>query len=221
MLLPFYAERRVLRGRSSPADVALQVGLLTAVFPLLQLLFAPLWGHWSDSVATGRTRWGADGLVLVGIAGAAAGQALFAFADSLPGLYAARVLGGLLSSAIFPAAGYVADSTPEAERGRGMAWTGTAISLGVVVGPALGGILARTGSQLELSTGRVGVSSFAIPFLAAAARAALAFVAALAWLPESRVTPPTPDAPLRCRWPGVRPRPGRSARILASRYRFT
>lgn len=181
-VLPFYAERLVLRGRSSPADVALQVGLLTAVYPLLQLLFAPLWGHWSDSV--GRKR-----LVLVGIAGAAVAQALFAFADSLPALYGARVLGGLLSSALFPAAaGYVADATPEAQRGRGMAWMGTAISLGVVVGPALGGILARTGWQLELSTGRVVVSSFAVPFLAAAVLAALAFVAALAWLPESPVT---------------------------------
>ena len=114
-VLPFFTERLVLQGRASPADVALQVGLLTAVYPLLQLVFAPLWGHWSD--ALGRKR-----LVLIGIGGAAATQFLFAIAGSLGLLYAARVLGGILSSAIFPAAAaHVTDSTTDAERGRGMA----------------------------------------------------------------------------------------------------
>ena len=178
-VLPFYAERLVLRGRASAADVAVQVGVLTAVYPFMQLLSAPLWGHWSDVV--GRRR-----MVLVGIGGAAVAQALFAVATSLPTLYGARILGGLLSAAIFPAAAaYVADSTSEDQRGRGMAGLGTAVSLGVVVGPALGGVLARTGWALALPSGAVLVSSFGIPFLASAALAAVALVAAFLWLPES------------------------------------
>ena len=178
-VLPFYAERLVLRGRASGADVAVQVGVLTAVYPFMQLLSAPLWGHWSDVV--GRRR-----MVLVGIAGAAVAQALFAVADSLEALYGARILGGLLSAAIFPAAAaYVADATPEDQRGRGMAGLGTAISLGVVVGPALGGALARTGWTLALPSGAVLITSFAIPFLASAALALVALAAAFVWLPES------------------------------------
>lgn len=179
-VLPFYTERLALRGRASPGDVAVQVGLLTAIYPLLQLLSAPLWGRWSDAV--GRKR-----LVLVGIAGAVLAQTLFAFATSLAMLYGARVLGGLLTSALLPAAAaYVADATTEAERGRAMAWLGSATSLGAVAGPALGGLLARTGWQFGRIGGRVVVSSFAIPFLAAAALAALAFIVAVAWLPDSR-----------------------------------
>ncbi|MEW5917065.1 MAG: MFS transporter [Gemmatimonadota bacterium] len=179
-VLPFYTERLALRAGATAGDVAMQVGLLTAVYPLMQLIFAPLWGRWSDSI--GRRR-----LVLLGMAGTAAGQLSFALAGSLAALYGARVIGGILSSAIFPAAAaYVADSTTERHRGRGMAWLGTATSLGVVVGPALGGLLARTGWELTSPSGVVLISGFAVPFLAAAALAMAALLAASVWLPESR-----------------------------------
>lgn len=184
-VLPFYAERFALANRGAAAStwlggVTVQVGLLTAIYPLLQLLMAPVWGRMSDSV--GRRR-----LLIVGIAGATASYILFALAASLPMLYLARALGGLLSSAIFPAASaYVADSTTDAERARGMAWFGTASSLGAVVGPALGGTLAWTGWELRTADGAVVVSSFAIPFLAAAVLALIAMLGVLVWLPESR-----------------------------------
>ena len=184
-VLPFYAERfALLRQGAGPVgwlgSVTVQVGLITAIYPLLQLLAAPIWGRMSDSV--GRRR-----LLLVGIAGAAASYVLFALASSITTLYVARALGGLLSSAIFPAASaYVADSTTDTERGRGMAWLGAASSLGAVVGPALGGVLARTGWEVRTSTGIVLVSSFSIPFLAAAVLALAAMISVLAWLPDSR-----------------------------------
>ena len=180
-VLPFYTERFALRRESTGwmGSVAVQVGLLTAVYPLLQLLAAPLWGRLSDRV--GRRR-----LLLVGIAGAAASYVLFGLATSLTMLYVARAVGGLLSSAIFPAAAaYVADSTTDAERSRGMAWLGTASSLGAVLGPALGGALARTGWEFRASGGTVLISSFAIPFLAAAVLALVSLTSALLWLPES------------------------------------
>lgn len=187
-VLPFYAERFALANRGATdiiglSGVTVQVGLLTAIYPLVQLLMAPVWGRMSDSV--GRRR-----MLLVGIAGAIASYVLFAFATSLTMLYVARALGGLLSSAIFPAASaYVADSTTDSERGRGMAWLGAASSLGAVVGPALGGSLARTGWELRTAGGVVVVSSFAIPFLAAAVLAFIAALGVIAWLPESRQTP--------------------------------
>ena len=67
-----------------------------------------------------------------------------------------------------------------------MAWLGVAVSLGAVVGPGMGGLLARTSWQLRTSAGRVIISSFAVPFLAAAALAVFAFAAALVWVPRSR-----------------------------------
>lgn len=188
-VLPLYAERLALAGGASARDATVQVGLLTAVYPLAQLFFAPLWGRWSDTL--GRKR-----IVMVGIAGAAIGQTLFAFAGSLTVLYVARAIGGILTAALFPAAAaYVADATSTDRRARGMAWLGTATSLGAVVGPGVGGLLARTTWQLRTAAGNVLISSFAIPFLVAAALAVVAFAAALVWLPGSGAMGPASGAP--------------------------
>ena len=119
-VLPFYVERLALEGGSSRQSVAMHVGLLTGVYAVVQLFFAPLWGRWSDRI-------GRRPLVLIGIAGYVIAQILFGLATSLWLLYAARILGGILSSATMPvAAAYVADMTTAEERGRGMAWLGTA-----------------------------------------------------------------------------------------------
>jgi DHA1 family multidrug resistance protein-like MFS transporter len=98
----------------------------------------------------------------------------------------ARLLGGILSSATLPvSAAYVADLTTEKERSRGMAWLGTAVSLGVVVGPAIGGLLSRRDWHFDLSAGHFKVDSFSTPFFAAALLGLLTLFAALRWLRES------------------------------------
>jgi len=157
----------------------MHVGLLTGVYPLVQLISAPLWGRWSDRI-------GRRPLVLIGIAGYVLAQVLFGLANSLWLLYAARTIGGILSSATLPvAAAYVADLTTEEERGRGMAWFGTAVSLGVVVGPALGGMLSRRDWHFNWRYGHFMVDSFSTPFFAAAFLGLLTLFAAIRWLPES------------------------------------
>lgn len=179
-VLPFYVERFVGVRQSGTwlGKATVQVGLLTAIYPFVQLVVAPAWGRLSDSI--GRRR-----LLIIGLAGSSVSYALFAMATSLPGLYGARALGGLLSSALFPAAAaYVADSTTGVTRGRGMAWLGAASSLGAIVGPALGGVLVRAGAELRSPDGLTS-SEFAVPFLAAAALALVALLGVVAWLPES------------------------------------
>ena len=178
-VLPFYTERFALARGASRQSVVMHVGLLTSVYALMQLVFAPVWGRLSDRM--GRRR-----LVLLGICGYIITQILFGIATSLWLLYAARGLGGVLSSAILPvAAAYVADSTTDEERGRGMAWLGTATSLGFVVGPALGGVLARRDLHFVLRYGHFRIDSFSVPFIAGAGLGLLALLATLCWLPES------------------------------------
>lgn len=178
-VLPFYAERLALTGGASREEMAIHIGLLTSVYVLMQFFFAPLWGRWSD-------RAGRRPLILIGIVGYAIAQLLFGMATSLKTLYAARILGGVLSSATLPAAtAYISDTTTEDERSRGMAWLGAAVSLGVVVGPSLGGILARKDLHLTARFGHFMVDSFSIPFFAAALLALLTLPVAIRWLPES------------------------------------
>jgi DHA1 family multidrug resistance protein-like MFS transporter len=195
-VLPFYVERLALAGGAPRASAALHVGLLTAVYALMQLFFAPLWGRWSDRI-------GRRPLVLIGITGYVIAQILFGLATSLPLLYAARLLGGILSSATLPAAAaYVADMTSEEERGRGMAWMGTAASLGVVVGPALGGTLARRDLHFSFRYGHLMADSFSIPFFAAALLGLITLVIAMRWLKESlpSASPGTASGERKAEW---------------------
>jgi len=178
-VLPFYVERLALEGGASSQSIVLHVGLLTGVYALMQLIFAPLWGSWSDRI-------GRRPLILIGIAGYVITQMLFGLATSLWLLYAARILGGVLSSATLPvSAAYVADMPAVEERGRGMAWLGTAVSLGVVVGPALGGMLSRRDWHLNLRYGHFLADSFSVPFFAAAFLGLVTLFAAMRWLAES------------------------------------
>ena len=111
---------------------------------------------------------------------------LFAGATSLWLLYVARIVGGILSSATFPAASaYVADSTSKKMRGRGMAWLGTAVSLGAIVGPVLGGLTSRRDWHIHTGIGHLRVDGFSVPFFIATALTLLTLVAAMRWLPES------------------------------------
>jgi len=66
-----------------------------------------------------------------------------------------------------------------------MAWLGTAASMGVVVGPALGGLLSRRDWHFNWSAGHFKMDGFSTPFFAAALLGLLTLVAAWFWLPES------------------------------------
>jgi DHA1 family multidrug resistance protein-like MFS transporter len=178
-VLPFYTQRLGAAAGISPRLIAVHIGLLTSIFPLMQLLFAPLWGRLSD-------RTGRRPLVLLGIAGSGVSLLLFGMASSLWQLYGARVLGGVLASAVTPAAtAFVADSTSNDKRGRGMAWLGTAVSLGAVAGPAIGGLIAWQNWHIYSRYGHVVIDSFSLPFFLAAALTLLTLFAAMRWLPES------------------------------------
>ncbi|SDN41350.1 MFS transporter [Bacillus sp. OK048] len=133
-VLPFYAEEL-------GADT-FQLGLLMAVYSLMQLIFAPFWGRLSDRI-------GRKPVMLIGIAGLALSFFIQAMATELWMLFAARIIGGLLSSANMPTAmAYVADITTPENRGKGMGIIGAAVGLGFVFGPAIGGIFSKNSMSM-------------------------------------------------------------------------
>ena len=142
------------------------VGLLMSTYSLLQLLSAPVLGVLSD-------RYGRRPVLLVSLAGSVVGYALFAWADSLALLFAARVLDGITGGNISTAQAYIADVTTAEDRAKGMGMVGAAFGLGFVLGPAAGGMLGAWGGNFAIG-------------VAAAALSALALGCTWAWLPESR-----------------------------------
>lgn len=156
-LLPFYAE-------SFGAD-AFTVGMLGTVYSLMQFVFAPVWGRWSD-------RMGRRPIILLGLLGSCVSYLVLALAGSLSLLFAARVLGGIAGANIPTAQAYIADITTPDTRARGMGMIGAAFGLGFTFGPALGGVLTHLGESA--------------PMWAASALCFANFVAAWMFLPESR-----------------------------------
>ncbi|WP_370514511.1 MFS transporter [Alteribacillus sp. YIM 98480] len=156
-VLPFYAEEL----GASPA----QLGLLMAVYSFMQLMFAPMWGRISDRI-------GRKPVMMLGILGLAFSFFFMGAATELWMLFAARIIGGFLSSANMPTVmAYAADITSEEDRGKGMGIIGAAVGLGFVFGPAIGGIFSET--------------SLALPFYIAGASSLLTFFLVLFILKES------------------------------------
>lgn len=177
-ILPFYAKHLDVAGVSRET-MAIHISLLTSVYALMQFIFAPFWGQRSDRV-------GRRPLILLGIAGSAITQVLFGFATSLGMLYVVRAVGGFLSSAALPAAtAYVSDLTTESDRSRGMAWLGTAVSLGVIAGPAFGGLTTREDIHFTVGFVDFKIENFAPPFFLSAVLMLLILAIAVRWLPES------------------------------------
>lgn len=134
-LLPFYAE--------SFGASALQIGLLGTSFSLMQFLFSPIWGRWSDKI-------GRKPIILIGLLGSCLSYLALALASSLPLVFLARVVGGIAGANIPTAQAYIADVTTPENRARGMGMVGAAFGLGFIFGPAIGGLLSRFGPETPM-----------------------------------------------------------------------
>jgi multidrug resistance protein len=167
-LLPFYAESFGAGG--------LTVGLLGTSYSLMQFLFSPIWGRWSDRI-------GRRPIILIGLAGSCVSYAVLALAGSLALIFVARLLGGIAGANIPTAQAYIADVTTPENRAKGMGLVGAAFGLGFIFGPAIGGSLSHFGP--------------AVPMWCAAALCLANFVAAWFLLPESRHAPDAPHGPGR------------------------
>ncbi|RKG85322.1 MFS transporter [Corallococcus sp. CA049B] len=128
------------------------VGLLVAVYSLMQLVAAPIMGRLSD-------RFGRRPVLLISQVGSLVGYVLFAFAHTLPLLFLSRVIDGVSGGNVSTAQAVVADITKPHERARGMGIIGAAFGLGFVLGPALGGVLGAWGGNLAIGLFAAGLSA--------------------------------------------------------------
>ncbi len=106
----------------------------------MQFVFVPIWGRVSDRVGRRPVLiWSIAGTALTM---AALGSGL-AFGTSVALLFAARIFGGMATANLGTASAYIADITKPEERAKGMGLIGAAFGLGFILGPGVGGSLAR------------------------------------------------------------------------------
>ncbi|CAM3693833.1 tetracycline resistance MFS efflux pump [Aeromicrobium ponti] len=117
-------------------------GLMIAIFAGAQLIFSPIAGKWAD-------QYGRRKMIIYGLAGLTLSMLVFYAVDSIWWLYFSRVIGGIGAALLIPAIfAYIADITTLEQRAKGNGLVSAAMSLGIVVGPGIGGFLADFGLKM-------------------------------------------------------------------------
>ena len=139
------------------------LGFLIAMFSFAQFIFSPIAGDLSDK--HGRKKLIIIGLIIFGLS-----QLAFGLSTELWMLYASRFFSGLGSAFIVPPMmAFVADITTYENRGRGMGLLGASMSLGFMIGPAIGGFLSKVSLQFPFYIATIAaltaalISIFALP----------------------------------------------------------
>ena len=157
-----------LRVRDDLGLDGIALGLVLALFSIVQFIVAPVLGRLSDRI--GRRK-----ILIITTVLATLGGFAYAFADTIAILCLARVLQGAAAANIGVAYAYITDVTDESERAGSMGFLGAAFGLGFVFGPPLGAfLLGADGQNLML----LGMSS--------AVLSALNVIFVLAVLKESK-----------------------------------
>ena len=126
--------RRVIRRQS-----AFTIGLLGTSFSLMQFVFSPVWGRWSDRI-------GRKPIILVGLLGSCVSYVALALAGSLVAdVRRAHHRRHRRREHCRPRRPTSPTSRRRRDRAQGMGMIGTAFGLGFIFGPAIGGVLSRVG----------------------------------------------------------------------------
>jgi DHA1 family tetracycline resistance protein-like MFS transporter len=119
------------------------IGVILAAYSFAQLACAPVLGRISDRI-------GRRPVIMLGLLGSSAGYVIYGFAGSFLVLLISRLVHGACAATVPTAQAYIADTTEERDRARGMGMIGAAFGLGFVLGPALGGVLGHSGLRVPV-----------------------------------------------------------------------
>lgn len=141
------------------------IGLIAAIFSIMQFIFSPVWGKLSDKI--GRRPVMLSSILLTSLS-----YLMFAQATTLPLLILARALAGVGSANVSAAQAYITDVTDAKGRSGAMGMMGAAFGIGFIVGPLLGGVLMHN-------------YGIAVVGYVASLLIAIDFILAIFFLPES------------------------------------
>ncbi|WP_301109187.1 MFS transporter [Sporosarcina sp.] len=119
-------------------------GLIIALFAAAQFVMSPIAGRWAD-------QYGRRKMIISGLSVLALSMFVFYFSDSITVLYISRIIGGIGAALLIPAIfAYVSDITTMDQRAKGNSMISASMSLGIVIGPGIGGFLADYGLKVPL-----------------------------------------------------------------------
>ncbi|WP_368907090.1 MFS transporter [Bacillus wiedmannii] len=131
---------------SSAEEQALVVTLLTSVYAVCVFFAAPALGALSD-------KYGRRPLLLICLFGSAIGYLVFGIGGALWVLFAGRIVEGITGGSISTIFAYFADIIPSEQRTKYFGWVSAVVGAGTIIGPTLGGLLAKFGHSVPLYFG--------------------------------------------------------------------
>jgi len=155
---------------------AVLVTMVTVVYASGQFFAAPIIGKLGD-------RYGRRPVLLISLIGQGLGYLIFGLGGSITVLLLGRLIGGITAGNLSTASAYIADVSKPEERSKNFAIISTAWSLGLILGPTLGGIFG----QLSLET----------PAFVAAGLALMNTLLGIFMLPESLPVEKRHSTPMR------------------------
>ncbi|HVU10286.1 MAG TPA: MFS transporter [Phototrophicaceae bacterium] len=158
------------------SDSALMVTMLTVIYAAAQFFAAPLFGKLGD-------RYGRRPILLISVVGSIIGYLIFGLAGSLWVLFISRVIDGISGGNLSTASAYIADVSRPETMAQNFALVGLAWSLGLILGPAIGGFFSQFGLNA--------------PVFAAAGFSAIELALAYFLLPESLAKDKRETEPIR------------------------
>ncbi|WP_068618007.1 MFS transporter [Paenibacillus tuaregi] len=133
---------------SNPEEQAIIVTLLTSIYAVCVFFAAPVLGALSD-------RYGRRPLLLVCLLGSAIGYLVFGLGGALWVLFAGRIIEGITGGSISTIFAYFADIIPPEQRTKYFGWVSAVAGVGTVIGPTLGGLLAKLGYAVPMYFGAI------------------------------------------------------------------
>eukprot|EP01006_Ploeotia_vitrea_P016733 TRINITY_DN47579_c0_g1_i1.p1 TRINITY_DN47579_c0_g1~~TRINITY_DN47579_c0_g1_i1.p1 ORF type:complete len:554 (-),score=235.31 TRINITY_DN47579_c0_g1_i1:40-1701(-) len=181
VLFPFvYFMVRDFQMTDNDQEIGYYAGYIASAFMLGRVLSSFMWGSISD-------RHGRRPVIFVGLLSVFVSSIAFGMSPSFGFAVAARFCGGFFNGIVAAGKAMAAELCTEKQQPVGMTIISTSWGSGIVLGPAIGGLLTRPADTFGFISpgGLFGTFPYLLPCLFIAFTAVLAIVSVALWLPET------------------------------------